>query len=406
MFEIVDHLDYGIELITEQSERNEIANLNLQAGQRALAATAYEAAFNYFNTGLKLLEVESWQREYNLTLALHSEAAEAAYLGGHYDEMEQLVEAVLNHAKTELDTVKAYDSRIQAWLARGNPKEALKTGLEVLRLLGIDLVEIPSQLDVQAGLEETAARFAGRDIEDLIDLPEMTEPVPLAALYILVSTIGAAFNVTPALMVLMVCEMVNLSIAYGNAVWSLLGYAAYGMMLCGVVQDLELGYRFGKLSLNLAQRLSNKRVNCKALLMVNFHIIHWKAHLKETFPAFADAYQSGIESGEFEFASYCAFSLCYYPFFAGQGLRELEQQTALYRKATHQIRRETASIWLAMLQQTILNLRGQSEHPSRLVGSLYDEEQAISGAIAVKDGTSLHYFYLNKLILCYLFGEY
>jgi PAS domain S-box-containing protein len=406
LFEIVDQLNYGTELISEQSQRNEIAKLNLQAGEKALAATAYEAAFKYFNAGLKLLDVESWQREYDLTLALHSEATEAAYLSGHFDEMERLVEEVLNRAKTGLDKVKAYDSRIQAWLARGNPKEALKAGLEVLQLLGISLVEAPSQLDVQAGLEETASQLAGREIEDLIDLPEMTEPVPLAAIHILVSTVGAAFNVSPALMVLIVCKMVNLSIAHGNAIWSLLGYAAYGMMLCGVVQDLELGYRFGKLSLNLAKRLNNKRGNCKALLMVNFHIIHWKAHLKETFPALADAYQSGIESGEFEFAGYCAFSLCYCPFFAGQELTELEQQTAIYRKATSQIRRETVSTWLAMLQQTILNLRGQSENPSRLVGCIYDEEEALAQAIAVKDGTSLHYFYLNKLILCYLFGEY
>ncbi|MBE9103398.1 AAA family ATPase [Nostoc cf. edaphicum LEGE 07299] len=406
LFEIVDQLNYGTKLITEQSQRNEIAKLNLQAGQKALAATAYEAAFKYFNAGLKLLNGESWQREYGLTLALHSEAAEAAYLSGHFDEMERLVEEVLNRAKTVLDKVKAYDSRIQAWLSQGDPKEALKTGLEVLQLLGISLVEAPSQLDVQAGLEETASRLVGREIEDLIDLPEMTEPAPLAAIHILVSTVGAAFNVSPALMVLIVCKMVNLSLAHGNAVWSLLGYAAYGMMLCGVVQDFELGYRFGKLSLNLAKRLSSKRVNCKALLMVNFHIIHWKDHLKKTFPILAEAYQSGIESGEFEFASYCAFSLCYYPFFAGQELTELEQQTAIYCKATHQIRRETASIWLAMLQQTILNLRGQSENPSRLVGCIYDEEQALSWAIAVKDGTSLHYFYLNKLILYYLFGEY
>ncbi|MDZ7954813.1 AAA family ATPase [Nostoc sp. DedQUE09] len=406
LFEIVDHLNYGTELITEQSQRNEIAKLNLQAGQKALAAMAYEAAFKYFNTGLKLLDVESWQREYDLTLALHSEAAEAAYLSGHFDEMERLVEEVLNLAKTVLDKVKAYDSIIQAWLARGNPKEALKAGLEVLQLLGISLVETPSQLDVQAGLEETSSRLAGQEIENLIDLPEMTETVPLAAIYILVSTVGAAFNVSPPLMVLIVCKMVNLSIAHGNAIWSLLGYAAYGMMLCGVVQDFELGYRFGKLSLNLAKRLNNKRGNCKALLMVNFHIIHWKAHLKETFPALADAYQSGIESGEFEFAGYCAFSLCYCPFFAGQELTELEQQTAIYRKATSQIRRETVSTWLAMLQQTILNLRGQSENPSSLVGCLYDEEEALAQAIAVKDGTSLHYFYLNKLILCYLFGDY
>ncbi|MCC5670113.1 serine/threonine-protein kinase PknK, partial [Nostoc sp. CHAB 5784] len=406
LFEIVNHLNCGTELITDQSERNEIAKLNLQAGQKALAATAYEAAFKYFNTGLKLLDVESWQREYSLTLALHSEAAEAAYLSGHFDEMERLVEEVLNRAKTVLDTVKVYDSRIQAWMSRGDPKEALKTSLEVLQLLGISLVEAPNQLDVQAGLEETASLLAGREIEDLIDLPEMTEPVPLAAIYILASTVGAAYISIPALMVLIVCKMVNLSIAHGNAIWSLLGYAAYGMMLCGVVQDFELGYRFGKLSLNLAKRLNNKRGNCKVSLMVSSSIIYWKAHLKETFPGLAEAYQSGIESGEFEYASYCAVIVCYYSFFAGQELTELEQQTAIYLKATHQIRRETPATWLAMLQQTILNLRGQSENPSRLVGCLYDEEQALSWTIAVKDGTGLHYFYLNKLILCYLFGEY
>ncbi|MBD2037138.1 AAA family ATPase [Leptolyngbya sp. FACHB-321] len=406
LFEIVDHLNCGTELIIEQAKRNEIAKLNLQAGQKALAATAYEAAFKYFNTGLKLLDVDSWQCEYDLTLALHSEAAEAAYLSGHFDEMERLVEAVLNRAKTVLDTVKVYDSRIQAWMSRGNSKEALKTGLEVLQLLGIRLVEAPSQLDVQAELEETASQLAGWEIEDLIDLPEMTEPVPLAAIYILASTLGSAYSVSPALLVLIVCKMVNLSIAYGNAMWSLLGYAAYGMTLCGVVQDFELGYRFGKLSLNLAKRSNNKRGSFKALLMVNSSIIYRKAHLKETLPSLAEAYQSGIESGEFEYASYCAVNVCYYPFFAGQELTELEQKTAIYRKATHQIRREIPATYLAMLQQTILNLRGQSENPSRLVGCLYDEEQALSWTIAVKDGTSLHWFYLNKLILCYLFGEY
>ena len=406
LFEIVDHLNCGTELIIVRSERNEIANLNLQAGQKAMAATAYEAAFKYFNTGLKLLDGERWQREYNLTLALHSEAAEAAYLSGHFDEMERFVEAVLNHAKTVLDTVKVYDSRIQTWMSRGDLKEAVKTGLEVLQLLGIRLVEAPSQLDVQAGLEETAAQLAGREIEDLIDLPEMTEPVPLTAIYMLFSTMGPAFNVAPALMVLIVCKMVNLSLAHGNTIWSILGYASYGMILCGVVQDIELSYKFGKLSLNLAKRLNNKRVNCKVLLIVNFHIIHWKDHLRNTFLSLAEAYQSGIESGEFEYAGYCAFSLCYCPFLAGQELTELEQKTAIYRKATSQIRRESPAYWLAMLQQTILNLQGQSEHPSRLVGCLYDEEQALAWAIAVKDGTGVHYFCLNKLILCYLFEEY
>jgi PAS domain S-box-containing protein len=406
LFEIVDHLNYGIELIADQKERDGIAKLNLLAGRKASTATAYEAALTYFNVGRKLLSVESWQSQYDLTLALYSEAVEAAYLSGYFDEMEQLVEAVLNHAKTVLDKVKVYDSRIQAWLSQGNPKEALKIGLEALRLLGVSLAETPSQLDVQTGLEETASRFAGQAIEDLVDLPEMTEPVPLAAIYILASIVGAAFMVSPALMVLVVCKMVNLSIDNGNATWSPLSYAGYGLTLCGVVQDTELGYRFGKLALNLVERYSNKKGNSKALMVLDSHIMHWKEHLREAFPILTAGYQSGVESGDFEFAAYCVFNLCYYFYFSGQKLIELEQQTAIYRKATSQIRRELPSNWLGMLQQTILNLLGQSEDPSRLVGAIYDEEQALPRTIAVKDGTGIHYFYLNKLILCYLFGEY
>jgi serine/threonine protein kinase len=118
LFEIVDHLNYGIELVAEQIERNEIARLNLIAGQKAKTATAYEAALKYLKTGLKFLNTESWLSEYDLTLSLYSAAAEAAYLHGRFDEMEQFVEVVLIRAKTAIDKVQVYDSRIQKYCNR------------------------------------------------------------------------------------------------------------------------------------------------------------------------------------------------------------------------------------------------------------------------------------------------
>ncbi len=406
LFEIIDHLNQGLELVTARSERTEIARLNLMAGQKAKAATACEAAFKYFTTGLKLLNSESWQSEYDLTLALYSETAEAAYLQGYFDEMERLVEVVLDRAKTVVDKVQAYDSRIQGYLSQGNLKEVLKTGLEVSKLLGINLIENPSQLDVQRELEETAALLAGREIEDLINLPRMTAPEPLAVMYILVNIVVAANMVSPGLMILIVCKMVNLSIKYGNATWSPLSYAAYGVVLGGVVQDIELGYKFGQLALSLTERLNSKKRNAKALAIFGANIMHQKVHFRKTIPILVDAYQSGLETGDFEFASYAAYNICCHSFFVGDELTELEQKTATYSKVIRQIRRENPSNWIAVLWQTILNLLGRSENPSRLIGSVYDEEQALSHAIAVKDRTEMCYFYLNKVILCYLFGEY
>jgi PAS domain S-box-containing protein len=406
LFAIVDHLNQGIELVSAQPERTEIARLNLAAGQKVKAATAYEVAFKYFNTGLQLLDTESWQSEYDLTLVLYSEAAGAAYLHGRFDEMEQLVEAVLDCAKTVVDKVQAYDSRIQGYLSQGNLKEALKTGLEALKLLGIDLIENPSQADIQRELESTAALLAEREIEDLINLPEMTAPEPLAAMSILANMGSAAFIMLPALWILITFKTVNLSINYGNAIWSSLYYACYRFVLCGVVQDIEIGYKFGKLALSLAKQLNTKKGNAKTLMFSSVHIIHWKVHDMDTIPMLADAYQNGVETGDFESAGYAAYYVCYNSFFAGEELTQLEQKTATYSKAINQIRRESPSNWIAILWQTILNLLNRSENPSHLIGRLCNEEQALPHAIAVKDGIAIQMLNLYKVILCYLFGEY
>ncbi|NCJ08190.1 PAS domain S-box protein [Synechococcales cyanobacterium C] len=405
LFEIVDHFNHGIELVSDQAERNETARLNLIAGQKAKAATAYEAAFKYFTTGIQLLNPESWQSEYDLTLALYSEAAEAAYLQGCFDEMEHFVEVVLDRAKIVVDKVQVYDSKIQGYLSRGNLKDALKTGLEALKLLGIDLIENPSQVDIQRELESTAALLAEREIEDLINLPEMTAPEPLAAMSILANMGSAPFIISPALWILITFKTVNLSINYGNAIWSSLYYACYGFVLCGVVQDIELGYEFGKLALSLAERL-NTRGNTITLMFSSVHIMHWKVHLRNTIPMLADAYQNGVETGDFESAGYAAYHMCYNSFLAGEELTQLEQKTATYSKAIDQIRREIPSNWLAILWQTILNLLDRSLNPRCLIGRLCNEEQALPHAIAVKDGTAIQMLYLHKVILCYLFGEY
>ncbi|MEH2446326.1 MAG: serine/threonine-protein kinase PknK [Nostoc sp.] len=80
LFEVVDHLNLGCDLVTNQQERDKIARLNLIAGQKAKKALAHSAALQYLITGIELLATDSWQFQYALTFALHEEATEAAYL--------------------------------------------------------------------------------------------------------------------------------------------------------------------------------------------------------------------------------------------------------------------------------------------------------------------------------------
>jgi signal transduction histidine kinase/tetratricopeptide (TPR) repeat protein len=133
--------------------------------------------------------------------------------------------------------------------------------------------------------------------------------------------------------------------------------------------------------------------------------MHWKEHFRETLPIVSEGYRSGVETGEFEFAGYCAFFVCDHSYFIGHELTDLEQRMATYGNAISQIRRKNPFYWVSMFRQAVLNLLGRSKNPIRLIGDAYNEEQWLPLAIQANDRLGIHLLYLNKLILCYLFGE-
>ncbi|MBW4599638.1 MAG: AAA family ATPase [Calothrix sp. FI2-JRJ7] len=406
IFALVNQLNYGTELLVYEPEKYELAQLNLLAGQKAKAATAYDSAVRYFNVGLRLLPANSWYQQYELALALHQEAAEAAFLSGDFEQMEQLIKVVLQQAKSQLDQVKVYELRIKSCEAQRKLLEAVKLGLQVLEILGVTLTESPTSLDIQKAVEETTANLAEKGIENLINLPSMIDVEKLAAFRLIVSLVPAAYQSAPALFILMACQQVNLSIQYGITPLSVSGFADYGIIFSGLLQDIEAAYKFGQVALHLLEQLDTHEVRSQTLFKVSTFILHWKHHVKETLPLLEDAYYNGLEYGDLIHSGYAASNKCQYSYWSGSELKSLEQEMARYSKAIAQINQETALKWHQIFHQAVLNLIGASENPCRLVGEAYDEEEFLPLHIEFNERTVIHYVFLNKLILCYMFGEF
>ena len=408
LFEIVEHLNHGNELITDQAERNEIARLNSIAGQKGLAATAYEVALKYFMMGLKLLSAESWQRNYDLTLTLHSEAAEAAYLSGDFEQMEQLANVVLQQALTLLDKVKVYEVRIQAFIAQSKQLSAVNTALVVLKGFEMEFPDAPRQLDIQLALEETSSNLVGQKIDDLIDLPIMEDPENLAVMHILSKVVSASYKTAPELFLLMVLKQVNLSVKHGNAPLSAYAYAVYGLILCGVVLDIEAGYQFGELALSLLARFNSNELKAKTFFVAELSIRHWKEHIRETLKLLQEGYQSGLENGDLEFAAYCVCFACQHSYVIGKELTALALEMETYGTAIEKIGQGQAAAFYyhKIFQQLVLNLIGNGENKTSLVGDAYNEEKLLPLHFEANDRNAINYVFLSKLILCYLFGDF
>ena len=121
--------------------------------------------------------------------------AEAAYLGSEFEEMEHLAQVVLQHARMPLDKVNMYEIKIRAYTAQSKLSEALKTGRQALRLLGERLPEKPNKFDILRGLVEVKVVLTFKHIENLIDLPAMTDPTKSVIMRILANLFTTAVTI-------------------------------------------------------------------------------------------------------------------------------------------------------------------------------------------------------------------
>ena len=410
IFDIVNQLNFGVGATARrlplESEQNELAQLNLIAGKKAKASAAYEPAFNYLQVGIKLLGEKGWQTQYNLTLALHVEAAEAAYLSGKFEQMERLAQTALVRAKTVLDKAHVIEVKILALIAQTQLEQAVATGVQILRKLRVRLPQKPNNLNILAGLLETKLALAGKRISDLAALRVMSAPYKLAALRILSRIVSPAYIGAPSFLPLIAFKQVILSVKHGNSAESIYAYAIYGLILCGVVGDIEAGYEFGQLALRLLDRFNAKEFKTKALFVAHGFINHWKKHAKETLPPLLEAYQTGLETGDLEYAAYAALVYCFTAYFSGKELSELEREMTAYSEVMRQLNQEPASIMHKPFRQAVLNLLNRAENPCILIGEACDDRADLPLLIKANAITSVCYFYLNKLILSYLFEQY
>jgi predicted ATPase len=90
LFDIVHHFNVSAPLLESESEKVTVAELNLKAARKAKSATAYAEGLAYVIQGLALLDTDSWQHHYDLTLNMHNEAAELSYLTGQYDGLNEI----------------------------------------------------------------------------------------------------------------------------------------------------------------------------------------------------------------------------------------------------------------------------------------------------------------------------
>lgn len=406
IFELVDHLNLGRELIVAEEERIELARLNLEAAKKAKHSAAYGPALHYLQDGLAVFGGD-WENEYALTLALNKESAEVEYLNGNYERSEWLINETWEKAAL-LDRTEAYAQLITQRTMLGQNEEAIAAAAKALDLLGMGFpsyANLPQALDAE--LKEIERGLEGRSIASLIDLPEMDQPKTIAVMKVLMTVHTTAYFANRYdLYSWALARMTKLSMQYGNIPESAKGYASFGNTISSNLGRYEAGYEFGMLGLRLAEKYNHQSLKCKSCLILSMFLNHWTRPISEAEFFDEEGLCAGIESGEFQFIGYILFyGRALGRWHRGENLAQLLPDLAKYLAFTSKVKHNLSTDNLQGAVLAITPLTTETSGPL-LFGEDANSEQQYLATCAINHSYAAICFYLTtKAYSLYLLGD-
>jgi PAS domain S-box-containing protein len=327
IFEIVNQLNRGAALITSRDEREQLAELNLLAGQRAKTTTAYASALTYLTAGEALLPEDSWERRHELTFTLELQRAECEFLTGALAEAEQRLAALSTRAANTVERATVACLRVDLYTTLDQSSRAIAVGLDYLRHLGIDWSPHPTNEEARCEYERIWSQLGSRTIESLIELPLMSDPASLATLDVLIK-IGAPAVYTDAnLLALVVCRAVNLSLEHGNCDASCSAYVWLSLVAGPRFGDYRTAvYRFGQLGYDLVEGRGLTRFQARTYMEFGYGVVPWTRHVRAGRDVVRRAFEAANKIGDLTYAAYCGDQLNTNLLAAGDPLAEAERE--------------------------------------------------------------------------------
>ncbi|MFO0575398.1 MAG: AAA family ATPase [Polyangia bacterium] len=421
VFEITNHLNQGRSLITDASERRELAQLNRRAGERARSGAAFSTAADYYRIGLELVDTlpapdpatsadaagPHDSADVELRLALLLGAAESESLCGRFEPAEACFARVDALAPTDVVRAHATCLRLKLYQVAGRYREGVALAEGLLGALGVTMPRTPEEAQAAVGAEVAAiaGNLGGRQIEELLDAPMVQDPRVRAAIDLLVNAAPCAYIGQPEAFPFIALKMLNLSLAHGNIPASCFAYSVYGFMLVAVFGDVPAGLRFSEMSIRLNERLGDISLRGTLLHLHGDHINFWARHIRTDLPILERAFIACQQAGDYVYANYLAFETVWQLFEIGEPLEDVLLASDRFAGFSRKTRNEAVYQTIRLEQQFFRSLIGKTAQPLALGESGFDEAESTRLIAQASFGCGTAFGHIINQMLGYFRGD-
>ncbi|MEM5316964.1 AAA family ATPase [Paraburkholderia sp. JHI869] len=407
IFEIVNQLNRGAALVCSRAEREQLAGFNLIAGQRAKAATAYEAALTYLAIGAELMEHEDCANKHELLFALELSRAECEFLTGRLSASEERLNVLSRHAANMPERANVTCLRVDLYMTLDQASRAVAVTLDYLRHLGLDWSPHPAADKAQEEYERIWSQLGNHTIDTLIDMPLMTDPESLATMDVLTKVMPAALFTDGNLWSLVVSRSVNLSLERGNCDGSASAYIRLGMMAGARFGHYEVAFQFGKLGYDLVERRGLIRFRARAYMHFGNVILPMARHLREGRELMRRAREAATDTGDLVCEAYCHTHMTTNLLIGGDPLADVQrgaEASLMFAQKTHfGFAIDVSATQLALVR----TLRGLTPRFGSFDEEQFDEKQIERHFLENPDLVIAHcWYWIRKLQARFICGDY
>jgi predicted ATPase/signal transduction histidine kinase len=300
LFTIVKHFNLSKRLLNDH-EILQVTEWNIDAGERAKASAAFQEALKYFETAKKLIS-DNWKEYYPLTFRFMKGLGECQYLTSQFEKAEKTFNDILLHAQSPYEKLEIYNLKITLYTHVHRVKDAVKSGIEGLRLFGIHLPENPGMAAIIKEYVQTKLALNGKSKEDLLNFPEITNKDQYLILQTFISMNGPAFHANQNLATLLMLRALRFTLKNGLTDISALVFNNYSLILSSGFNDYKGSYEFSKLAYDLAERYGVVSIKGRVQFVFGTFVNHWKNPVSKSLTYLETSQRYCLEAGNIHLA--------------------------------------------------------------------------------------------------------
>jgi PAS domain S-box-containing protein len=381
IFDLVNQLNLGSQLMANRSEQQRAAALNLQVAKKAKASTAYSSSCHYLAAAAAVLGQQGWQDCYELTFSVWSERAECEFLSSNFGEAARWIDELLLRAQSKIHRAEANRLRMVLQLVHGDNALAVRTALECLRMFGIELPECPTNEQVQQEYDAVLSGLGARPIGSLLDLPMMEDAEMRAVMNVFSTLCRSAYFTDSNLCQTIACRMVNVTRKHGTTESAVIGYALLSIFPGPVFHRYHDGEEFARLAVAVAEKHGFVAQKVGANFMMQMAVL-WTRPIDIALRCVDAAIRSAQETGEIVYACYSLEHRLTDLMARGDHLDEVWLESVKALEFVQRINFRHVRDILSSVQPFIQKLRGHAGDPP-VIEEAAIEARLLEGGIAV-----------------------